>query len=532
MSHVPPFLLALDLGADADERAIRRAYAKRLKRIDPEADPAAFQALRETFEAALKWVALPAELRRAGVGGARVASPTLAPATSRRNARSLPVDPPAAASAPSGLAWQMDDAKAAAPRAPDARPAAAPLPSPPPSPQPSPQPAVARPAPAARPAIAIAQPDPADRVFTEFLGRFTRLASDEASVQQMLREALADERLVNLESRTRFERRVATLIVGGWRPGHEFLFKPACVVFEWEADRRRLEIFGEAGQVLDAAVRERLIFFAQPPIAFETQKTLLRRLRSERPLSARELAPEMPLLGQLLQRYPNWVRVMTRKDVVQHWIDTWNALAAGARAAQSTSRAPVPARAGAGASPAARAAPRAGRALERVDARPAAASPQMPPHVAAPRSSGGTGRMNWLWVAVIIGGVRFFATLGDTRHPTPPPATAFDPPAVTAPAAVPEPTQTAEAIRQLAGRPAVPSHQFQPSFGGTSPADGTGATAAEQARGQRRLDATAQRQLEIDERYQDILQARKAKRAIRTMPPGDEPVLLIPDNGQ
>jgi hypothetical protein len=53
MNH---YFAELGLDANADERAVKRAYAARLKLIDVEKDPAAFQALRETFEGAL-WYA-------------------------------------------------------------------------------------------------------------------------------------------------------------------------------------------------------------------------------------------------------------------------------------------------------------------------------------------------------------------------------------------------------------------------------------------------------------------------------------------
>ncbi|MBB5863614.1 J domain-containing protein [Xanthomonas sp. 3058] len=48
---------ALGLPADADSRAIKRAYAARLKTTRPDDDPAAFQQLHDTYQAALAWAA-------------------------------------------------------------------------------------------------------------------------------------------------------------------------------------------------------------------------------------------------------------------------------------------------------------------------------------------------------------------------------------------------------------------------------------------------------------------------------------------
>ncbi|MBB5874992.1 MULTISPECIES: J domain-containing protein [Xanthomonas] len=52
---------ALGLPSDADARAIKRAYAKRLKTTRPDDDPAAFQQLYETYQAALAWAQTEAE---------------------------------------------------------------------------------------------------------------------------------------------------------------------------------------------------------------------------------------------------------------------------------------------------------------------------------------------------------------------------------------------------------------------------------------------------------------------------------------
>lgn len=45
----------LGVSRDADERAIKRAYAQRLKRTRPESDPAGFQSLNEAYRLALDW---------------------------------------------------------------------------------------------------------------------------------------------------------------------------------------------------------------------------------------------------------------------------------------------------------------------------------------------------------------------------------------------------------------------------------------------------------------------------------------------
>ena len=587
--HVPPFLEALELDADADERAIRRAYAKRLKRIDPQTDPEAFQALREVFEAALEWVAQPKGTRLVRVTRD---APREGPASLRELlARARPPAPAASssgtvpgieipASATGSFSWSMDDAKdaSAVPRptsadtaatAREAEPAPAPAPArgpapagardaspprtkaadvdtlPPPAHRaPTARPArIATPAPARAPSGAARlssrlpldmapQEDPADLVYADFAGRFTRTASNEADVVRLLREALADARLVNLEARARFEGRVADLLAGGWRPGHEWLFQPACDAFEWETDRRRLDAFGRAGKLLDAAVRERLMFFAQPAVAFEAQKSLIRRLRSDRPASARELAPEMARLAMLMQRFPAWMGVMTRKEIVQHWFDTWNALPDAERAAArglaappapapAPARAPMPARARTAAPAPARASTRATPPAARPSPRATAVPPLPPVQPYASRSGGlfegvsPTG-MRWLAACLIAGGLRLFGGSHSSSHAELPPPS---PPIQVIAAPEPAPATQADTIRALAGQ--------QPQ---SSPYDPPGADTARDPVEQARQDATARRQAQVDEHYQEVVRVRKAKRAIRAGAQDDVQVIPLPDS--
>ena len=49
-------LVAFDLDEEADERAVKRAYAKRLKVTRPDEDPVGFQALHQAYQQALDFI--------------------------------------------------------------------------------------------------------------------------------------------------------------------------------------------------------------------------------------------------------------------------------------------------------------------------------------------------------------------------------------------------------------------------------------------------------------------------------------------
>jgi len=355
--HVPPFLQALELGLDADERAIRRAYAKRLKLIDAEADPAGFQALRETLEEALQWAAWRA----------RQAAEDEAPAEVEHLADD-PRDPPAPDPAPA----DSPSHDAATPVA-----TAGPL---------------ARGAEPASTAAADAAPDPeptlppGEPAFLDFQAHLQRGIESPEHATALLEASLADERLVNLEARTFFEWRVARLLAGGWQPGHELLFWPAALVFGWDSDRRRLELFGPLGAFMDAAIRERLVFFGQEASEFDRQRQLIQRLRVPRAPDRKELSDAMPRLALLLQRFPNWTRAMTPEENVQQWIDAWNAVPPAERERQQKA--------------AAAAAAKASRRSQ----------------------SARGGGFHWGWILLVIGVVRAIAAIGSSDSNAPPPS--------------------------------------------------------------------------------------------------------------
>lgn len=271
------FLQRLDLSDDADERAIRRAYARELKLIDQETDPAGFQYLREAYDTALYWARHKDEF-----------------------------DEPAALEEPA----VTGDAPAA-------------------SPAPSPGPPEHRPA---DPAAASAQREPleadhdalAEAVFADFLGRAGDIAHErpvtpDAPWQRELRASLDDPRLINIIARETFERRVADLLTSGWRPGQEALLVAAVRIFDWAGDRRRVFSLGRSGAMLDAAIDERATFDLQPDAQREQQRRLIERLRDPKPPGTRELVLNSPTLETLIARFPTWLALVTSVDNIVQW---------------------------------------------------------------------------------------------------------------------------------------------------------------------------------------------------------------------
>lgn len=256
------FLEYLGLDDSADERAIKRAYAVLLKKIDQESDPDGFQMLRGAYEAAQQW----ARCRGAGShqesenadAAPRVStSPVDVEADVEAQAHEAPIDP-----------GQL-----------------------------------------------------AAQVHHDFLQRpiDSQLSLDDA--KQMLYGSLDDVRLMNLEARVIFEWLVARQLLEGWRPGHEVLFVAAIEVFQWAADRSRLMQFGPLGARIEAALSERDVFMVQAADVQQFHAEWIRRMRIDGHPGQGFLAEKMSHVEMLVTRLPNWLWIITRLEQLESWRD-------------------------------------------------------------------------------------------------------------------------------------------------------------------------------------------------------------------
>jgi protein TonB len=257
----------LGLENDADEYAIKRAYARKLKQIDQEKDPAGFQALRETYEAALSWARQHATDQDAG----------------EKYSESEP-EPPREQAAASVDAIELAPAAEAA----------------------------------LRQTWQEESPDvDARTVFSQLAGSLIEAPRDLEQVRALFNGAIDDPRLIRVETRDLFEWYIAQLLAQGWRPGHECLFEVAIKHFNWQDDRRRLYRFGQVGEILDHAIHERSAFGRQEQ--HSKQLDLIRALRlSVRPSNGK-LADGLPALEEIAKRFPTLFPLITSEENLERW---------------------------------------------------------------------------------------------------------------------------------------------------------------------------------------------------------------------
>lgn len=282
MATLPYCLKYLELTPDADERSIRRTYARRLKQIDADQDPQAFQALREAYEAALNWAA-------------------------SKQQEALPT---AAFSEPQG---NLEDA-AEAPHAIEETLA---------TPQAANTPAInteAGPRNTAAPSEeSIAA---ADEVFETFISQLRQHNKNLDDIKQNLESSLNDMRLINLEARDYFEWRLICWLTQGWQAGNEALIGIATNRFHWDQDRQRLYRFGRPGEILDCAIHELTAFKLQAAPLRNFQLEAIRKLRSDAQPKTSDLIHYMPVIEQLARGFPTLLPIITNRQNMQRW-RTW-----------------------------------------------------------------------------------------------------------------------------------------------------------------------------------------------------------------
>lgn len=266
---VPDFLERLKLDASADRAAIRRAYSRELKLLDPEREIAAFQWLRACFESALDWVAI------------QPAAGAVQPQAAAPSARSAPEPQaiPAAASGhadPGALATAVFERLLAMPGR---------------------------------------HPEP---------GALNDAVLWRAEIEQRL----ADPELINFDARLHFEAMLVQMLANTFQEGHYALFLAAADLFDWNHDERRLPQFGADGSFVNAAIEERGMYRAQHELDKAQQRSVFERMRREAAPDDGHLMQDIVVFEAMRARFPHLMAMRAPAWKIAQWQDACRALRA------------------------------------------------------------------------------------------------------------------------------------------------------------------------------------------------------------
>jgi hypothetical protein len=262
---MPSFLLTHGLDADADVRAIKRAYATALKLLDLERDAAIFQELRAGYEAALAWT----DQRGNNAVDSREETSQPLPADASRL-----VEAETARSHAEALSQLVFDRLQA----------------------------------------------------TIALFARGRSIANVGLFEEELERRLGDEELLNLSARDAFEERIIVHLAQGWKRGNESLLLASAYVFDWLSSNRRLSRFGAAGRLIDQVIDEAYAIPNQAPAEVKLQSELMRRLREDPRTYHGRLRDDVPRLQRMMEHFPATMQVMVPRQECERWIAMFSTL--------------------------------------------------------------------------------------------------------------------------------------------------------------------------------------------------------------
>jgi hypothetical protein len=280
---IPWFLELLELPPHADERAVRRAYAIRLKRIDPAIDPEGFARLREAYEAARIWVA--DEDHDVAVQP----SPTV-------------VTEPSTATLAGEQVTPHEEA---------------------PTDETSAQPAV----------VAINPQEQATRLVDGFATRIAEGANED--VRQELEACTAELRLQYIDAPGIFEDVLIDRLARGLIGKRVAVFAHATDIFHWQ-EIGHLAALGPKGMWIEAVESQRMAWATLPPLVRENRLALIERVEATKGVLPTQIVRRWFEVRDDFRRFPAYLGLYLTPLIQQKWASHYDALPIAERQALET----------------------------------------------------------------------------------------------------------------------------------------------------------------------------------------------------
>ncbi|MBR7779020.1 tetratricopeptide repeat protein [Undibacterium rugosum] len=274
MSYLPAFIEEHQLATDADERSLKRAYAKKLKTIDQETQLHEFQALRESYEEALQWIAWRDTEQEDEA--------TSQPAPDQEQ---LSTAQPAPVVAPEVADETETGTRAASP--PQAR----------------------------------GPSQEAADILQSLLNHIHEHQPAQDQVTATLENILDSDIMLFFETRQAFEWYIASYLVQGWQSGKDLLFHAAVTAFRWREAKTRLSYLGPHAHALEQAMIELDEIAKRPEAIRHKYQEFMRKSRNQEQPDLPYLKVNLPLLARLNEAYPYVTAMSCDMALICNWID-------------------------------------------------------------------------------------------------------------------------------------------------------------------------------------------------------------------
>lgn len=306
MNTTPPFLTLLGLDTNADEREIKKAYARELKKIDQEKDLAGFQNLREAFEQAKRW----AKFRDSAVRPALAEQVTVTTASeveeigvaNFREYQEHSQEFEQKETDPISLTEQPQVIQVITPQI----------------------------------DYLGEQEKEGELACVRFLEAVAAIPTNrvpvvEQAIGEQMERALSDPHMVSLVTRNRFEQCVAQFLASGWKPRKELVLNVAITAFRWNADSQRLPAIPVVGRVLNEVLEERIALSQMPGEVRHDIIDVLQRLRYGPVANEADVIAQMYALEIIESRFTAMLRLMTNASAAGQWHEVATSVPAKSR---------------------------------------------------------------------------------------------------------------------------------------------------------------------------------------------------------
>ena len=281
-------LRRLGLSASFDERSVRRAYARELKRIDQDNDPEGFQILREAYELVLEWIREEDGAGKKGSQGTEGSVLMMAHESELLMSQTLNVAGSGNLTDPNSVEAPSDKDLSSQDITGNVRYGAGDQ--------------------------NVSPEVMAKMAFDALLNAQTLAPLSAEHTEKLLAQTLDDHALVSIDGRAYFEWLVAARLADGWQPGNEALFSAALSFFDWRNDRQRLLRFGLPGHKINSAIEELILFNQHEPAERQKHMKLIRSLRIKPEDNGKKERLRIPLLAYLLTHYPTLMETIACRE--------------------------------------------------------------------------------------------------------------------------------------------------------------------------------------------------------------------------